>query len=189
MIFEKATGVLEKEHHVILKVVAEMLVVVDYLQSDQQIEPQLLQDLLKFMRVFVDKGHHQKEEAWLFPLLEKKGVPSRGCPIGVLLSEHTKGRGLVAEYEKACNAYSVDAQNSEALINILKTMSDFYPSHIWKEDYLLFPMADKLLSTEEQESLCAGFEQVELELDPAVYAGFERFAEWCNRPTRIEVQV
>lgn len=186
MIFEKATAVLEKEHHVILKVVAEMLVVVDNLQNEQRVDPDLLHDLLKFMRVFADKCHHQKEEACLFPLLEKKGVPLRGCPIGVLLSEHSKGRALVTEYERACKAYLEDDHNTDALIDVLKTMVDLYPSHIWKETYLLFPMADKLLSAEEQESLCADFEQIELELDPAVHAGFERFAERFDSLTRIE---
>jgi len=44
-----------------------------------------------------DKCHHGKEEVHLFPFLEKRGVPARGCPMGALLHEHEQGRTLVTQ--------------------------------------------------------------------------------------------
>lgn len=188
MVSGKATDVLEREHKVILKVVAEMFVLVDDLENDRLIEPNLLQDLLKFMRIFMDKCHHQKEEACLFPLLENKGVPLRGCPLAVLLAEHSRGRALAMEFEVASNAYIADSHNKDALIKVLKNMADLYPSHIWKENYMLLPMADKLLSSPEQESLCADFERLESLLGPDVHAGFERFAARFDTLAPIEAR-
>ena len=45
------------------------------------VEPETLQQVVAFMRNYADKCHHGKEEAELFPFLERRGVPMRGCPI------------------------------------------------------------------------------------------------------------
>ena len=49
-------------------------------------------------------------------------------------------------------------------------------SHIWKEDYLLFPMANKLLNDSEQGELLAQFERHDSEIGIDVHHGFERLA-------------
>jgi hemerythrin-like domain-containing protein len=52
----------------------------------------------------------------------------------------------------------------------------FYPSHIWKEDYLLFPLAGRLLTLEDQQALAGKFEEVEHELGHEVHERFEELA-------------
>ena len=47
---------------------------------------------------------------------------------------------------------------------------------IWKEDYLLFPMTEKLLSAGEQEELSAQFERHESEIGIDVHQDFEQLA-------------
>jgi len=39
---------------------------------------------------------------------------------------------------------------------------ELYPGHIWKEDYLLFPLAGKVLSPADHVALSKQFEEVEL---------------------------
>jgi hemerythrin-like domain-containing protein len=43
----------------------------------------------------VHQWHHGKEEEILFPLLEKKGIPADGGPLGVMLMEHGRARALI----------------------------------------------------------------------------------------------
>ena len=50
---------------------------------------------------------------------------------------------------------------TDRLLETLRGLVDLYQNHIWKEDYLLFPLTNKVLSAEEQLSLCRQFEQVE----------------------------
>ncbi len=88
MMEKKPTEMLEAEHHVIQKVVGAMAVL------GQEVEAKTLQGIVEFMRTFADKCHHGKEEIHLFPALERKGVPARGCPVGALLHEHQQGRAL-----------------------------------------------------------------------------------------------
>ena len=69
--------------------------------------------------------HHGKEETHLFPALERKGVPMRGCPLGALLAEHQKGRTLVKELSQATADYARSgsaARNS--LIKSLRGLTD-----------------------------------------------------------------
>jgi hemerythrin-like domain-containing protein len=141
-------------------------------------------DIVEFMRVFADKCHHGKEEAHLFPALERKGVPPRGCPMGALLHEHQQGRALVMGLAEAAGAYvKGEASAKEALQKSLRSLVELYPSHIWKEDYLLFPMANKVLSPADQTDLREKFEAVEEALGRDVHHRLEQIAEALERKT------
>jgi hypothetical protein len=58
----------------------------------------------------------------------------------------------------------------------LRRLIELYPAQIWKEDYLLFPMAEKLLSKSEQKLLSVQFAHHESEIGTDVYHGFEQLA-------------
>lgn len=159
---KKPTDVLEDEHRYILKMVGAMTVLAESLEKGEVVEPETLKSMVEFMRIFADKCHHGKEEAQLFPLLEKRGVPARGCPIAVLIHEHQTGRTLVTGLAEAAEGYRrSDPSAKDALLKNLRGITDLYPGHIWKEEYLLFPMASKVLSAADQQGLSEEFEKVE----------------------------
>jgi len=54
-----------------------------------------LDQILEFLKVFVDKCHHGKEEKVLFPAMEEAGIPRQGGPISVMFYEHERGRSYV----------------------------------------------------------------------------------------------
>jgi hemerythrin-like domain-containing protein len=171
------TDMLEEEHVVIQRVVGLMAVLIQAVEAGRPVDGQVLADIVDFMRTFADRCHHGKEEVHLFPLLEAKGVPMQGCPLGALTAEHLQGRSLVRQLEQAAQAYAAgtpDAQ--EALAQTLHSLAELYPGHIWKEDYLLFPMTNKILSPEEQASLYERFQAVDREMGEDVYHRFDQLA-------------
>jgi len=175
---KKPIKILEEEHHFIQKVVGAMAVLAETLEAGKEVEAKTLDEIVEFMRTFADKCHHRKEEAHLFTLLEKKGVPMRGCPLGILIAEHQKGRELVKQLAEATDSYANgNASAREALLKSLHGLTELYPNHIWKEEYLAFPMAEKILSSEEQRELSDKFESVEKEIGLDVHQRFERFSE------------
>jgi hemerythrin-like domain-containing protein len=177
MMNTKATEELEHEHRIIQQVVGGMAVLIEKLESGKEIDPAVLTDLSEFMHTFGDRCHHGKEENYLFKLLEKKGVPVSGCPLAVLLHEHEKGRSLMADLKLTSETYiRTPSAGREALIGTLRRLIELYPAHIWKEDYLLFPMAEKLLSDREQRELSAQFAQHESEIGTDVHHGFAQLA-------------
>ena len=175
---KKPTEILEEEHHFIKKVVGAMAILAEELEQGKEVEAKTLANIADFMRTFGDKCHHGKEETHLFPALERKGVPMRGCPIGALVAEHQKGRTLVKELAQAADEYSKGTSGArESLLKSLRGLTDLYPNHIWKEDYLAFPMANKVLTEEEQRELSEKFEMVENEIGKDVHHRFEELAK------------
>jgi hemerythrin-like domain-containing protein len=174
----KATEALEHEHKVIQKAVAVMAQLVDQLELRHIVKADLLRDLLQFMRVFSDQCHHSKEESYFFPYLESKGVPSTGCPLSALKAEHTKSRQLMSDLNSAVANYIGDPVKGRlTLIQVLQSLVTLYPAHIWKEDYLLFPMADKLLSEDDHSHLLEQFQIGEQGLGVNAHQSFEALAE------------
>jgi hemerythrin-like domain-containing protein len=173
----KPTEVLEREHHYIQQVVASLLLFAEELEKGQTVPPETLADTLEFLHTFADRCHHGKEEEYLFPLLELKGVPPQGCPLGVLKKEHEAGRSLVAKLTSVSDSYIKDGSEKELLRTTLLSLAELYGGHIWKEDYLLFPMTNKVLSDAEQEQLAKRFDDVDASIGSDVQQRFEELAE------------
>jgi hemerythrin-like domain-containing protein len=179
------TDLLENEHRAIQEVVAVMATLAEDMETGRPVDAEMLQDIVDFMRIFADKCHHGKEETHLFPALEAKGVPMRGCPVGALKAEHQQGRALVADFARLVQAYAAgSASAQESLAQTLRHLTELYPGHIWKEDYLLFPMANKILSPEDQATLHEHFEAVEEEIGRDVHHRFEQLA--AELPERLQ---
>jgi hemerythrin-like domain-containing protein len=175
---QRPTEMLEEEHKVIQKVVSTIAVLTEELENGRDADAETLRNIVEFMRTFADKCHHGKEEAHLFTLLEKKGVPARGCPIAVLVAEHQRGRMLVTGLATAIETYRKEGASArKTLLDNLRGLMDLYPNHIWKEEYLLFPMTNKILDSQEQRELQEKFEMVEKDIGEDVHHRFEELAE------------
>lgn len=179
------TQMLEDEHLVIAKVVGAAPVLADRLDAGQRVDVETLQQIVNFMRTYADRCHHGKEEELLFPLLVKKGVPIEGCPIGALTMEHVKGRMLVKGLADALEAYQKgDPEGIQAVIQSLRGIGELYPGHIWKEDYLLFPLTQKVLAPEELQALLREFEQVDERMDRDMHHLQALFADRLSESTQ-----
>jgi hemerythrin-like domain-containing protein len=161
---KSAVQMLREEHDVILGMLATLEIIARRVETGEAVTLPVLTDLQEFFMLYADRSHHGKEEVLLFPLLERKGVPRVGGPVGCMLVEHDQGREFVRAMvgnAPACAAGKDSARNAWAqaareYVNLLR-------NHIWKENEVLFLMADRLLSSEEQVTLAKEFEKVEEE--------------------------
>lgn len=172
-----AIEMLTDEHHSIMKVVEALRRIGRRLERDPSPDLEQLREVVRFMREFADRCHHGKEEDLLFPALEAKGVPESGCPLGALRSDHVKGRSLVGALSDAIDALAKGEREALGRIrSAIEGICELYPGHIWREDEMVFPMVDRLLSSADRAELQRGFEKVEREIG-GEHAYFERFAE------------
>jgi hemerythrin-like domain-containing protein len=107
--------------------------------------------ILDFFKGFVDRCHHGKEEHVLFPELKKKGLPSEGGSIGVMLVEHDAGRRYIREMSD--DLERLRRGDGDAIRDIRENArgyQDLLQGNIQKENRVLFPMADRLLPDEEE---------------------------------------
>jgi len=167
-----------KEEHRAVKLMLRILGgICKNIETGKNVKQEHLEELIEFMRVFVDKCHHKKEEAYLFPEMEKLEFPDSRELIIFLKNEHEEGRKYVSRIEKVISEKEEHrelpdmVENSRAYIQLLAR-------HIEKEDNNLFPMADAYLSEAVQKKLLESFEIVETEIiGPGKH---EKFHRWLH---------
>jgi len=147
----KCTDLLRQDHKIILRSfdVLQRIVAEDPERVDQDDAA----TLLRFLRVFADEHHHMKEESILFPELMRISQTEAG-PLRHLLFEHSQERSLVEGLEDALRR--TKAAEFAVFANRL---TERVRNHIQKEDGILFPILDVLISSELDEKVTAGFEK------------------------------
>jgi hemerythrin-like domain-containing protein len=160
----RATETLRHEHEAILR----MLDVLDEgafrLDQGKPMRPEAVEGLVEFFTLFADRCHHGKEEEILFPTLEAKGLPRLGGPVGVMLQEHEAGRTLLAAMQESARQYRENGPEAgRRLARAAHEYDALLRDHIFKENSVLFTMAEGLLSEAEQEALAKRFERMEEE--------------------------
>jgi hemerythrin-like domain-containing protein len=157
-----ATDELRTEHRAIERMLAVLETAAQRLEQGERVRPDLLRQSVDFVRNFADGCHHAKEEENLFPRMEARGVPRQGGPIGVMLFEHDEGRAFVGAIAAAIDAYESDGLSAAGVIvENARGYVDLLRQHIMKEENVLFPMADRVLSAADQAELEQRFEQIE----------------------------
>jgi hemerythrin-like domain-containing protein len=158
------TSILRDDHESILRMLDVMEEVAHRLNQGTSVPPETLTSIQEYLQVFADRGHHGKEEDLLFPLLESKGIPRRGGPIGVMLEEHDLGRGFIRQMVEASGQYAAGAAGSGSRwATAGREYAMLLRGHIDKENNILFTMAERILSAAEQNQLSGAFEKIETE--------------------------
>ena len=160
----KPTEELVHEHQVITLVLNAVTIEAGRLRGAGRIDPVPVEKMLDFFRNFTDRCHHAKEEKHLFPLIERRGMPRDKNTVGVMLAEHDEGRRLVSNIGGLLPAAA--RGDREAVLTLSDSLAEYarlLEDHIAKENGVLFPMADQILTPEDQAALQAAFARVEEE--------------------------
>jgi len=152
--------------HKAIKVMLSIMSKIDgNIKTDQGFDTRDVEKIIDFLRTFADKCHHGKEETALFPALVLAGIPEDNGPIGVMLNEHNIGRGYINGLISGVEDFKKNYANSSGLIAAcLTNYVNLLQSHIQKEENVLFPMADKVLSEQKQNEIFKQFEKIEEEV-------------------------
>lgn len=165
------------EHRHIETVIKSLRDTVVVLDHRQRLNIEKLRKVVEFLRVYADQRHHQREEALFFPILVKRGVPPQGCPIGGLNNDHEKGRLLVSALEEQIALYEQQRPGADrALRQTLQEIAKLYHHHLWMEDAMVFPMAEKLISEDDNREMMIKFADLDRSIGPEVVARLEQFA-------------
>jgi len=178
-----AIATLMAEHRTIERVLDALEVAAESLEQGRPIRPQFFLDAAEFIAGFADGCHHHKEEDILFEAIVASGMPGDQGPIPVMLAEHERGRFLTRGIRDAAQRLDRgDATAARQLIANVRGYVSLLRDHITKEDEVLFPMADELLTPEREAAVQAEFARVEREDLKA--GGTERFLALAGRLER-----
>lgn len=151
-----ALEILSVEHQNILKVLDAVLKECRGLESGKETDVGFFRKVIDFVRNYADKFHHAKEEDILFVELNREGVLSHCNPTQQMLYEHDLGRGFVKALEEG-----IEENNKEKIIKNATEYAQLLQDHIFKEDNILYPMADDALSEVVKKEMLERFEKIE----------------------------
>lgn len=160
----KATDILRSEHTIILNVLGALERIAKNQRDSGDLEVTSAGEALEFLQNFADRCHHAKEEGQFFPALAAHGLPVKVGPLAVMVADHDRGRALLACMAKALAGASTQDPSAAADYRIAaQSYVDLMRDHIDKENDVLFPMGDEMLSDADQTALVEGFERMEHE--------------------------
>jgi hemerythrin-like domain-containing protein len=160
----KATQILMEEHRVIERVIAALEKNAVRLDQGAGLRPGFFIDAADFVRGFADGCHHLKEEKALFPSMAAQGIAVQGGPIGVMLHDHEMGRECIQNMRSASERWAQgDLAARHEVSRYALEYAELLRQHIFKEDHILFPLAERALPEAQQESVAEAFDHLEHE--------------------------
>ena len=173
----RPTDELMSEHRVIEKMLAIVEEAADRLESGKEVESELFVGASDFFRNFANKCHHGKEEKLLFRKMVERGMSGETGPIAVMLREHEDGRAHIKRITDL-GGKKRDKKEQAELIRHTKAYVDLLRLHIQKEDDILYPMANNILTPADQKELEKGFAEIEEKImGPGVHDKFHHMIE------------
>lgn len=179
------TETLAYEHTLILMVLDTAEGEVRAIGNTGKIHVAEVEKLIDFLANFVDRCHHSKEERLLFPKMQERGMLGEGGLIVLLLEEHTEGRRRVEAISKALPlARKGEIIAVTAVRTDLRAYVELMRPHIANENDALFPMTDRILTTEDQQALTDAFEKLEAEeIGEGVHERYHHLAHELTKGT------
>jgi len=172
------TDILKHEHAVLMLILDAAEREVRLIRASGKVRADRLGQMIDFFRMFVDRCHHGKEEKHLFRFMRKRDAARTNGPVSILLREHEEGRTHVKAMTRAlAKAVKGDGRAAAALAEDLSAYILLLRNHTDKEDDVLYPMADEILTRGDQEALLKAFEKVEAkEIGEGVHEKYHQLA-------------
>lgn len=174
-------AVLNAEHAAILHVLEQLEQAAAASARGIPVPADIFQDIQEFLTIFVDRCHHGKEEAEVFPRLHQE----HASLVEQLEAEHATGRELALVFNQAVQTYLPGKAVSGAkLAAAASAYATFLRKHINQETQELFPVVERALGSEDQQ-LVDAFERIEAErIGPGTHGRLHGMID--TLPGRIE---
>jgi hemerythrin-like domain-containing protein len=174
------------EHRLISRMVNVLTVLHKRLESGSDADVNVLTDVIDFFRMFVDKNHHAKEEDALFPTLERRAVNPAECTIQSLKNEHEQSRILTTTLSDATGQYKNGDPKAKSKISAtIRSSIDLFSDHVWRENILLFPTAEKALQEAELDEVTRSYYEIEKRLGTDFLSKYELLVDALEKTTGV----
>jgi hemerythrin-like domain-containing protein len=155
----QARGPLMIEHRLIERMIVIIKSSLAQIQSSDKVDPLFVDMAIDFIRMYADRTHHGKEEDILFRELDKRPLSAEDRRVmEELIQEHVFGRQTTKALVDANTRYRTgDTAALAEIANKLRTLVEFYPKHIEKEDKAFFPAARGYFTEDEDQAMLSEF--------------------------------
>lgn len=174
--------VLRAEHRVLSTLLDCLHALVLELREHRRLEFATASELVEMFEDFGERLHHGKEERLLFGVVAAYGLPREAGALGVMAEEHDLSRLAFARMRDALGAASSGAPR--ALPAFERAAEDYLAllrNHLAKEERVVFPLVDTLLTDDTRWKLRAAMERVDALLPLGLFERVERRADALAR--------
>jgi hemerythrin-like domain-containing protein len=154
-------GPLMIEHRLIERMIEAINQELQRIARDGNLDTLFIDVVVDFIRTYADRCHHGKEEDILFRDLRKKSLSrEHKRMMEDLVKDHKFGREITGKLVNANKQYSQgDTKSLSIVVECLRTLVEFYPKHIEKEDkHFFIPSMDYFSQEEKDAMLHEGYE-------------------------------
>ena len=153
-----ATAALTSEHRRIREVLKVLGHACDAMEAGHSVPPTLLPACAEYFRNYVEACHEHREERILFPLILSHRDPGADHQVDEMVREHALGRRYLGALERA-----LSLDDKPRVIEAARAYIHLMGEHFLKEDYTLFPAANRVLSVSDQQALERTFARLQRE--------------------------
>jgi hemerythrin-like domain-containing protein len=155
----QARGPLMIEHRLIERMLSLTKDALAQIESTHEVDPVFVDTVVDFIRMYADRTHHGKEEDILFRDLSKRPLSAEDNRVmKELIDEHIFGRQTTKALVEANTRYrNGDKSALAGIAGELRTLVEFYPKHIEKEDKIFFPASRAYVTDKEDQAMLAEF--------------------------------
>ncbi len=167
-------GVLMVEHRLIERMVNLVQVELAKAGQGKKVDLIFIDGAIDFAKTYADACHHGKEESILFDKLAmKRLLPEHKRLMDELVLEHIQNRKIITNLDMARERYlKGDPDAIGPILTICKTLAEFYPGHMEKEEKGFFTACMEYFSKREQEEMVKKFWEFDKDLLLAKYIKF-----------------
>jgi len=154
-------GPLMIEHRLIERMIDVMQGQLSVIEKEKKLDSEFLDMAVDFIRTYADRCHHGKEEDILFRELRTKQLKDEHQhTMEELIEDHRWGRKMTARLVEANERYiRGDEDSISAVAECIRSLIQFYPKHIEKEDkHFFIPCMDYFTESEQQAILTEEWE-------------------------------
>lgn len=163
----KPTDILKKDHKMIMDIIKILEACAGTLEEGGKCDLDLLKNGMDMIKNFTHKYHRRMEDSVLFKIAEKKDAPWGGGNISSMLREHEEGaervRDLADILKESVKEGTVSKKTRKAIIKNLYGYSSLLSSHLMREEKILYPLIENLLTKQEKTNILRTFERFDLE--------------------------
>ncbi len=164
-----------REHRLILRAVYVVKSMAEQAEEQKLPEPDDVEALLSFFRLFADEHHQTKEESILFPSLRTATAGKTNAPLDQMVFEHEQERSLIQGLEDALRT-----RKHSDFAYFGNRLADVLGNHIYKEDHILFDLVERTLSAPQDCEVVRQMEEFDRTLPPKL------LQEWGQTINRLE---
>ena len=156
----KALTIIRDEHRTISAILHGMEYLVRKIRAQsKKIDPRVFHAMLYYLDTFSERAHHPKEDQFLFSALRSRGAGAQAL-ITELEKEHAGGEDALRRLAQALNRYEQGGEKEfSGFEGAVERFVGSYREHMRKEEELLFPLAEKLLTKEDWAGIDRAFEE------------------------------